>query len=60
MLGDEAVQLLLIAPWMLGVCLLLLGLRTSYPKWARISLRAGAALAFTLAVLMALAAAMSF
>jgi hypothetical protein len=58
--GDTAVQLVLLAPWALGVALLLLALRRSFSTWVRVMLWIGTGLAFGLASLMAYAAVASF
>jgi len=49
-----------LAPWVLGVALLLLALRRSFSTWVRVMLWIGTGLAFALALLMAYAAVASF
>jgi hypothetical protein len=58
--GDTDTQIVLLAPWVLGVALLLLALRRSFSTWVRVMLWIGTGLAFALALLMAYAAVASF
>ena len=58
--GGTDTQIVLLAPWVLGVALLLLALRRSFSTWVLVMSWIGTGLAFALALLMAYAAVASF
>jgi len=59
-IGDSAVRLVLLAPWAIGVALLVLAMRRSFSTKVRVLLWIGTGLAFALGLLMAYAAVASF